>query len=107
MYRATILLSSTTTPTQEDLRLTFLGMLASLQRQQQSDLANAIYEKLETYWNRHISNSSAISAILNSCYKLTTFNDQEEHKNYINHLQTSVYFLYTFQIPKLHQIQQM
>ncbi|GBB91414.1 hypothetical protein RclHR1_01870009 [Rhizophagus clarus] len=52
------------------------------------NLANAIYEKLETYWNRHISNSSAISAILDSRYKLTTFNDQEERKNYVNHLQT-------------------
>jgi hypothetical protein len=88
MYRATILLSSTLTPTQEDLCLTFLGMLASLQCQQQSDLANAIYEKLETYWNRHLSNSSAISAILDPRYKLTTFYDQEEHKNYINYLQT-------------------
>lgn len=63
-------------------------MLASLQHQQQSDLANAIYEKLEAYWNRHISNSSAISVILDPHYKLTTFNDQEECKNYINHLQT-------------------
>ncbi|CAB4438532.1 unnamed protein product [Rhizophagus irregularis] len=63
-------------------------MLASSRRQQQSDLANAIYDKLWTYWNRHLSNSSAISAILDLHYKLTTFNNQEERKNYINHLQT-------------------
>jgi hypothetical protein len=88
MYKATILLLSTLTPIQGDLRLAFLGMLTSLQRQQQSDLANAIYEKLETYWNRHLSNSSAIFAILDLRYKLTTFYDQEEHKNYINYLQT-------------------
>src|SRR4051812_3678870 len=88
MYRATVLLSSTSIPTQGDLRLAFLGMLASLRHQQPSDLANAIYDKLEMYWNRHLSNLSAISAILNPRYKLTTFNNQEECNDYINHLQT-------------------
>jgi hAT family C-terminal dimerisation region/Domain of unknown function (DUF4413) len=91
MYKATTLLSSSSSPTQGDLRLTFLGMLTSLQRQQQlnqNNIANAIYTKLETYWNGHLSNSSAISAILDPRYKLTTFVNSEERNNYINYLQT-------------------
>jgi hypothetical protein len=38
MYKATKLLSSSSLPTQGDLRLTFLGMLASLQ--QYNELSN-------------------------------------------------------------------
>lgn len=88
MYKATILLSSSTLPTQGDLRLTFLGIMASLQQyQQQSNVANAIYNKLKSYWNKYLSDSSAISAILDPRYKLSTFNNQEERKNYIDCLQ--------------------
>src|SRR5438034_2191669 len=91
MYRATTLLSSSSSPTQGDLRLTFLGMLTSLQNHQQSDqndVINAIYNKLETYWNRHLSNSSAISAILDPRYKLSTFANSEECNNYVDYLQS-------------------
>jgi hypothetical protein len=88
MYKATILLSSSILPTQGDLRLTFLGMMASLQQYQQSNVANAIYNKLKSYWNRHLSSSSAISAILDPRYKLSTFNNHEERQDYINYLQT-------------------
>jgi hAT family C-terminal dimerisation region len=92
MYQATILLSSSSSPTQGDLRLTFLGMFASLQHYQeqsnQNDITNAIYNKLKTYWDRHLSNSSSISAILDPRYKLTTFNNLEERNDYINHLKT-------------------
>jgi len=91
MYRATTLLSSSSSPTQGDLRLTFLGMLTSLQNHQQSDqndVIDAIYNKLETYWNRHLSNSSAISAILDPRYKLSTFTNSEECNNYVDYLQT-------------------
>ena len=54
MYEATKLLSSLAFPTQEDLRLTFLGILAHLQHyKQQPDqynvVANAIHDKLEVY----------------------------------------------------------
>ena len=91
MYEATKLLSSSSLPTQENLRLIFLGMLASLQyHKQQSNqynIINEIYNKLEIYWNQHLSSLSSISAILNSCYKITTFNNSEEHNNYINQLQ--------------------
>jgi hypothetical protein len=88
MYKATILLSSSTLPTQGDLRLTFLGMMASLQQYRQHfNVANAIYDKLKSYWNKHLSDSSAISAILDPRYKLSTFNNQEEHKKYIDNLQ--------------------
>jgi hypothetical protein len=87
MYKATNLLSSSSSPTQGDLRLTFLGMMASLKRYQNT-MANAIYNKLEFYWNRHLSESSAISAILDPRYKLSTFVDLQERNNYINHLKT-------------------
>jgi len=54
MYKATILLSSSTLPTQGDLRLTFLGIMASLQQyQQQSNIANAIYNKLNSQFARN------------------------------------------------------
>ena len=33
-------------------------------------IIDAIYNKLETYWNRHLSNSSSISAILDPRYKI-------------------------------------
>ena len=79
MYKATKLLSSSSLPTQGDLRLTFLGMLASLQQynglSNQHNIVNAIYNKLEIYWHKHLSESSAISAILDSCYKTTIFNN--------------------------------
>ena len=91
MYEATILLSSSSLPTQGDLRLAFLGMLTFLRNHQQesslNNIVNAIYNKLETYWNMHLSNSSAISAILDPRYKFTTFNNSEERKKYIDHLQ--------------------
>jgi hypothetical protein len=98
MYEATNLISSSSLPTQGDLRLCFLGILANLRHYQQqsneldqsnqSNIVNAIYDKLETYWNTHLSNSPAISAILDPRYKLTIFNDSEERNNYINYLQT-------------------
>jgi len=51
MYEATKLLSSSTFPTQGDMRLTFLGMLASLQHYKQqyyqyNIVIDAIYDKL-------------------------------------------------------------
>lgn len=92
MYEATKLLSSSSFPSQGDLRLTFLGIIAFLQQyKEQSDqltMIDAIYNKLETYWNQHLSNSSSISAILDPRYKITTFNNLEERNNCINHLQS-------------------
>src|SRR2546423_5376796 len=90
MYKATKLLSSSSLPTQGDLRLTFLGMLASLQQynelSNQHNIVNAIYNKLEIYWHKHLSELSAISAILNSRYKITIFNNLVECNECINHL---------------------
>jgi len=90
MYKATKLLSSSSLPTQGDLRLTFLGMLASLQQynglSNQHNIVNAIYNKLEIYWHKHLSESSAISAILNSRYKTTIFNNLVERNECIDHL---------------------
>jgi hAT family C-terminal dimerisation region len=101
MYKATVLLSSTTLPTQGDLRLTFLGMMASLQQyQQQSDVANAIYNKLKSYWVQYLSRSSAISAILDPRYKLSTFSDPEEREECVDYLQT----LYSSYIQNSHTI---
>jgi hypothetical protein len=95
MHKATTLLSSSLFPTQGDLRLVFLGMLTFLKnyQQQSSDssqngIVDAIHDKLEIYWNRHLSESSSISAILDPRYKLSTFTDLEERNNYIDHLQT-------------------
>jgi hypothetical protein len=92
MYEATILLSSSSLPTQGDLRLAFLGMFASLQHHQQqsnhNNIVNAIYNKLKVYWDQHLSNSSSISAMLDPRYKLTTFNNIEERNKYIDHLKT-------------------
>ena len=64
-------------------------------------IIDAIYNKLETYWNRHLSNSSSISAILDPRYKITTFNNLEERNNCINHLQNlfSSYMVNSYTIP--------
>ena len=68
----------------------FLGMLAFLQQHKQQSnqhaIIDAIYNKLEIYWNQHLSNSSSISAILDPRYKTTTFNNSVERNDCINHL---------------------
>jgi hypothetical protein len=91
MYEATKLLSSSSLPTQGDLRLAFLGIMAFLQQYKQQtrqlNMVDAIYNKLETYWNQHLSNSSSISAILDPRYKTTTFKNSEERNDCINKLQ--------------------
>ena len=94
MYKATKLLSSSSFPTQGDLCLTFLGMLAFLQQHRQHAIIDAIYNKLEIYWNQHLSNSSSISAILDPHYKTTTFNNSVERNDCINHLQSLFSFYY-------------
>ena len=98
MYKATKLLSSTSSPTQGDLRLTFLGMLASLQHYNnqfnQHNIVDAIYAKLEIYWNRHLSDSSSVSAILDPRYKITIFNNLAERNECIDHLK-SLFSSYT------------
>jgi len=105
MYKATKLLSSSSFPTQGDLRLTFLGMLAFLQQHRQQSnqhaIIDAIYNKLEIYWNQHLSNSSSISAILDPHYKTTTFNNSVERNDCINHLQSlfSLYMTNSYTIP--------
>src|SRR3954454_8228541 len=90
MYKATKLLSLSSLLTQGVLRLTFLGMLASLQQynelSNQHNIVNAIYNKLEIYWHRHLSESSAISAILDPRYKTTIFNDLVECNECIDNL---------------------
>ena len=110
MYKATKLLSSSSFPIQGDLRLTFLGMLAFLQQHRQQSnqhaIIDAIYNKLEIYWNQHLSNSSSISAILDPHYKTTTFNNSVERDDCINHLQSLFYFLHIWQILILYQIEQ-
>src|ERR1043165_7106137 len=76
MYVATNLLSTTSSPTQGDLRLSFLGMFTSLKNnmrissQSKKQVAAAILQKLERYWELHLSESSSISAILDLRYKL-------------------------------------
>lgn len=92
MYEATKLLSSSSLPTQGDLRLTFLGIMAFLQQYKQQtnqlNVVNAIHNKLETYWNQHLSSSLSISAILDPRYKTTTFKNSEEHIDCINNLRS-------------------
>ena len=104
IYKATKLLSSSSFPTQR-VRLTFLGMLASLQHHRQQSnqhaIIDAIYNKLKIYWNQHLSNSSSISAILDLRYKTTTFNNSVERNDCINHLQSlfSLYMTNSYTIP--------
>ena len=105
MYKVTKLLSSSSFLTQGDLRLTFLGMLVFLQHHRQQSnqhaIIDAIYNKLEIYWNQHLSNSSSISAILDPHYKTTTFNNSVEHNDCINQLQSlfSSYMTNSYTIP--------
>src|SRR5437764_7976426 len=98
MYKATKLLSSSSLPIQGDLQLTFLGILASLQhynnQSNQHNIVDAIHIKLEIYWNRHLFDSFSISAILDSCYKITIFNNLAEHNECIDQLK-SLFFSYT------------
>ena len=98
MYKATKLLSLTSLPTQGDLRLTFLGMLASLQHYKQHsnqhNIVDAIYNKLEIYWNRHLTESSSVSALFDPRYKTTTFNNLTEYNECIDHLK-SLFSSYT------------
>src|SRR6266498_3418567 len=89
MYIATNLLSTTSSLTQEDLRLSFLGMFTSLKNrmrtssQSKKQVAAAILQKLEKYWELHLSESSSISAILDPHYKLTIFTKEEEKEQTI------------------------
>ena len=105
MYKATKLLSSTSLPTQGDLRLTFLGMLTSLQhyklQSNQHAIVDAIYNKLEIYWIHYLTESSSVSALLDSRYKLTTFNDLSQHNECIEHLKNlfSSYTTNSYTIP--------
>jgi hypothetical protein len=84
MYVATTLLSTTSSPTQGDLRLCFLGMFTSLKNhmrtssESKKQVAAAILQKLEKYWELHLSESSSISAILDPHYKTTIFTNEEE-----------------------------
>ena len=45
-----------------------------------------LYNKLEIYWIRHLTESSSVSALLDSRYKLTTFNNLSERNECIEHL---------------------
>jgi hypothetical protein len=92
MYVATNLLSTTSSPTQGNLRLSFLGMFTSLKNnmrtssQSKKQVAAAILQKLERYWELHLSESSSISAILDPRYKTTIFINEEEKEQSIQHL---------------------
>ena len=71
------------------------------QSNQYTIIIDAIYNKLETYWNQHLSNSSSISAILDSRYKTTSFNNLVKRNDCINHLQSlfSLYMTNSYTIP--------
>jgi hypothetical protein len=92
MYVATNLLSTTSSPTQGDLQLSFLGMFTSLKNnmktssQSRKQVAAAILQKLERYWILHLSESSSISAILDPRYKTTIFVNEKEKEQSIQHL---------------------
>lgn len=89
MYVATNLLSTTSYPTQGDLRLSFFGMFVSLKNhmrtssQSRKQVATAIFQKLERYWKLYLSESSLISAILDPRYKATTFTNEKEKEQSI------------------------
>jgi hypothetical protein len=88
MYEATKLLSSSSNPTQGDIRLSFTGMFTQLNHYKrgshsQNQIASAIYDKLSQYWNLHLDQSSIISSLLDPRYKCSIFengNKQESIK---------------------------
>jgi len=43
----------------------------------QREIASAIYDKLKTYWDKYLNQSSIISSILDPCYKTTLFNHND------------------------------
>ncbi len=83
MYEATNLLSSSKNPIQDDIRLVFKEMFKKLDHYQrgnhhtQREIASAIYDKLKTYWDKYLNQSSIISSILDPCYKTTLFNHND------------------------------
>jgi len=82
MYEATNLLSSSSNPSQGDIRLAFIGMFAKLNQYRrgshlQKQIASAIYEKLLKYWKKHLDQSSIISSLLDPRYKCSAFKDDK------------------------------
>ena len=80
MYEATKLLSSSSNPTQGDIRLSFMGMFAKLEHYKrgshsQKQIASAILEKLSQYWNLHLDQSSIISSLLDPRHKCSIFHE--------------------------------
>ena len=92
IYVATNLVPTTSSPTQGNLRLSFLGMFTSLKNnmrtssQSKKQVVATILQKLERYWELHLSESSLISAILNLHYKTIIFINEKEKEQNIQHL---------------------
>ncbi|CAG8835078.1 997_t:CDS:2, partial [Racocetra persica] len=90
MYHATIMLSSSTLPTQGDLRMIFHSLIIHLNNNESPEInsqhavASAMKVKFTSYW-AHLNESSTISGLLDPCNKLSTF-DIYEHEEAINKL---------------------
>ncbi|CAG8791034.1 4186_t:CDS:2, partial [Racocetra persica] len=90
IYHVTIMLSSSTLPTQGDLHMIFCGLIIHLNNSENPEInsqytvASAMKGKFTSYW-AHLSESSTISGLLDLCNKLSTF-DIYERKQAINKL---------------------
>ena len=100
MYEATKLLSSSSNPTQGDIRLVFRGMFKKLNHYRRGDhhtqkeIASAIYDKLKVYQNRHLDQASIISSILDPRYKISLFSNDSNLSEIFSNLQ-ELYVTYT------------
>jgi len=99
IYKATKLLSGSTYPTQEDLRIAFTIIMEIIESKlianpptMQSLIANAMKNKISSYWN-YLNQNSTISAIIDPSHKLETFDNadldevkkifKEKYKDYL------------------------
>ncbi|CAG8600367.1 7255_t:CDS:2 [Paraglomus occultum] len=81
IYKATELLSSSTYPSQGDIRIVFIGLLRHLQDHStngnsQQTVASAIRTKLDEYWTT-VDSTTYIGTILDPRYKLSVFEESQ------------------------------
>ncbi|CAG8846940.1 9488_t:CDS:2, partial [Racocetra persica] len=91
IYHATIMLSSSTLPTQGDLRMVFRGLITHLNNNEnpevntQYTIASVMKTKFASYWV-HLNESSTISGLLELHNKLSTYvvNEREQAINILH-----------------------
>ena len=95
MYKATKILSSSSYPTVNDIRLTFAGILRHIElyindhSMEESMMADSICKKLDDYW-QILDTSTTILTILNPSSKLLTFSFRDQRDTAINQLHSKM-----------------